>query len=168
MPKTIPERDPIGDLFAGIVVQVKGHHALALEPQSGADVLASGSLMVRYGVRYLEKPHFSIVPGIVVLDYGDMLTGEAAWDFLHRRSNLHPRAEVVGYRSDGRDEMVFVRQLDLALAVQPLVYADANATMPVARPVALLAANITGIAPRILHYLPAFPTLAAWQAETAS
>ena len=92
-----------------------------------------------------------------------MLVGAAAWEFITRRSNLHPRAEVFGYRSDGRDEMMYVKNLDLALPVEVLVYADAHATAPIARPTALIALEDDGLPPRLLQYLQRYDTLAAWR-----
>ena len=67
-------------------------------------------MIVRYGVRFLGKPHLSVVPGLVAIDYGEMLIGEEAWIFLTKRSNLYPRAEVFGYRNDGHDDMITVKK----------------------------------------------------------
>jgi hypothetical protein len=70
MPRTIPDRSPIGDVFPGAVIQLGQQQALALPPVPGVEIINTGPLTVRYGVRYLEKPHISIVPGLLVLDYG--------------------------------------------------------------------------------------------------
>lgn len=164
----IPQRQPIGDAFTGCVLTCDGAHLLADAPYSGADVLASGAFVVRYGARYLGKPHLSIVPGIIALDYGDMLTGDDAWTFLYKRSNLHPRADVVGYRNDGSDEMINVKYLDLALTPEVLVYADESATAPLARPAALIAAADVAIPARLLDYLPRFTSLEVWRQQQAS
>ncbi len=164
MARPIPARAPIGDALAGVVLAVASAQLLALEPQAGAQVVASGALVVRYGLRFLGKPHLSIVPGLVALDYGDMLVGDEAWEFVTRRSNLYPRAEVFGFRSDGLDEMKYVKTLDLALPVEVLIYADAQATRPVAAPTALIAPPDAALPPRLLAYLPRYDTLAAWLA----
>jgi len=66
---------------------------LALQAIDGTPTVHSGTFTIRYGLRFLGKPHLSIVPGLVALDYGDMLVGAEAWEFITRRSNLHPRAE---------------------------------------------------------------------------
>lgn len=164
----IPERAPIGDLFAGMLLHVEGASLLAMSsPPDGAEVLHTGPLIVRYGLRYLEKAHLSVVPGLVALDYGDMLTGEAAWDFLLRRSNMHPRADVFGYRNDGQDEMIVVKRLDLVLPPQPLAYADADATQPLASISALIAGvdAAAGLPPRLLAYVPRYDSFTDWQTE---
>lgn len=161
----IPERQPIGDPFTGAVIQAGNAQALALTVLDGVDVLYDGAMIIRYGVRFLGKPHLSVVPGLVVVDYGDMLTGEEAWRFLTRRSNLYPRAEVFGYRNDGRDEMMMVKNLDLALPAEVLVYADAAASTPIAKPKALIASDDAKnmLPPRLLENLPHFPSIAAWK-----
>lgn len=166
MPKPIPERAPIAESFSGVVLQAGAAQALAFSPVSNTTVIASGDFVVRYGVRFLGKPHVSIVPGLLALDYGEMMTGEEAWDFLLKRSNLYPRSEVIGYRNDGKDDMVFIRQLDLALTPEALVYADASATTPIAKPTALIASGDAQISPRLLEYLPRYDTIAAWQVGT--
>lgn len=165
MPKPLLERIPIGDSFVGAVITVQGSHMLAQQPPAGAQVIHSGKLTVRYGVRYLGKPHLSVVPALVAIDYGDLLNGEAAWEFLLHRSNLYPRAEVFGYRNDGRDEMIVVKQLDLALPVEVLVYADDKAITPIASPGAIIAASQEGLAPRLLEHLTCYASLAEWEAS---
>jgi hypothetical protein len=139
---------------------------LALEPQMDTQTVAEGEFVIRYGIRYLGRGHLSIVPGLVVLDYGDMLTGDDAWNFLIKRSNLYPRSEVVGYRNDGADDMTFIRNLDLALPPQVLVYSDRTATVPLARPTALIADLRAPVPARLLDYLPRYESLAAWKAES--
>jgi hypothetical protein len=158
-----PERRPIGDLFEGIVLNAQGAHLLALDPQPDAEVMHAGTLIIRYGIRYLGKAHLSIVPGLVALDYGDVLNGEPAWDFLIRRSNLYPRAEVFGLRSDGRDDMVVVKNLDLALPPEVLAFAREDDTNPLARPIALIGEDVSAAAPRIRAHLPHYETLKAWR-----
>jgi hypothetical protein len=167
MPRVIPERLPIGDALEGVVIDVESAHALALEAVPGAHVVYNGQMVARYGIRYLGKPHLSVVPYLIAIDYGDILNGEAAWEFLTRRSNLYPRAEVFGFRSDGRDEMIVVKLLDLALPIDVLLYADHRATTPIARPSALLAsADAAAALPsRLLMYLPRYDTLKEWRQQ---
>jgi hypothetical protein len=158
MPPAIPPREPVGEAVNAAV--------LALETADGAAIALClglpGALpegvqvsrpyapgVLRFGVRFLGKPHLSVVPGLVAVDYGTMLTGEGAWDFLFRRSTLYPRAEVFGYRNDGRDEMLYLKQLDVALAPEPLFYADDAVTVPAAKPTALIAPDAAAISDRM-------------------
>lgn len=172
MPRNrIPERDPVGYAFTGSLIQVQGFDLLTLNPTEDVQVIATGELTIRYGIRYLGKPHLSIVPGIVALDYGDMLTGEEAWNFLFNKSNLHPRADVVGYRHDGQDEMIVVKALDLAMSPAVLVYPDDKATTPIGNVEALIATQTAidnaDLPPNLLKYLTHYETIANWQAENA-
>ncbi|NWF68934.1 MAG: hypothetical protein HXY40_07600 [Chloroflexi bacterium] len=160
-----PAREPFAEIFNGLVLEFESRQALATAPQPGSETLLRGALVLRYGARLAGKPFLSIVPGLLVLDYGDTLTGQAAWDFLMKKSNLHPRADVVGYRSDGQDDMVMVRTLDLGMAIDVLVYADAQATTPLYRPQALIAANeAEDLPPYLVEYLPRYDSLDAWKA----
>lgn len=153
----------MSDPFTGFVLQVGDKQALAINPETGMDVLAQGNFVIRYGLRYLGKLHVSVVPGLVALDYGEFLTGEEAWDFLINGSNLYPRSEVLGYRNDGLDEMIVIKALDLSVPAEVLVYADANAILPIAKPTALIAPADTPLPARLLEFLPRFATLAEWQ-----
>ncbi|MBZ0293075.1 MAG: hypothetical protein K8L99_10975 [Anaerolineae bacterium] len=159
---TIPERQPIADSFHGYALKHQDGTPFLAREVLAETILASGTLIVRYAIQYLGKPHWSIVPGLIALDYGDMLTGEDAWEFLLNRSNLHPRADVLGYRNDGEDEMITVKRLDLAQPVQVLVYADAQATIPCAQPAAVITAE-NDLPPHLLEYLPRYSTLAEWE-----
>ena len=163
MAKPIPAREPIGDTFNGAVVQLGILQAISPSPLEGADTLLSGALTIRYGVRYLGKPHLSIVPGLVAIDYGDMLVGEAAWEFITRHSHQYPRAEVFGYRNDGKDEMMYVKNLDLVQPIEVLVYDSPAGTSPAARPTAVVAPADADIPPRLLRHLPRYNSLADWQ-----
>jgi len=168
--RKIPDREPIGDAFSGIILKYDDQYALTSDPLQvgGLDILAQGNFMVRYGVRYLGKPHLSIVPGLVALDYGDMLTGEEAWHFLLKKSNLHPRGDVLGYRNDGTDEMITIKLLDLALDLEALVYADEIATKPLASVTGLITPTDKMIPPHMKEYLPYYQTNQDWKAATGN
>ena len=166
MTGSIPEQHPVGDVFVGSIIQCDNVQLLATKSVPDCQAVADGDFVVRYGLRFQGKLHVSIVPGLVVMDYGDMLTGEEAWDFLIHRSNQYPRSEVVGYRNDGRDDMVFIRSLDMAVAPEVLVYPDFTATQPLYHPAALIAPVTDAIASRLLKYLPHYVDLSAWQAES--
>jgi hypothetical protein len=165
----IPPRQPIHDSVQGSVVRLGDAELLVvaeMDAAVNAEALLNGTLIVRYGVRYLGKPHLSIVPGLLALDYGEFMTGESAWEFLLHRSNLYPRAEVFGYRNDGADESLFIRQLDLALAPEVLVYEDKQATAPTARPLVLIAPDSAILPERLRASLPQYAALADYLKAT--
>ncbi|MCU0498655.1 MAG: hypothetical protein MUF87_14990 [Anaerolineae bacterium] len=159
----IPKRAPIGDQFHGALIRVDQDDLLIDQVPLSVEPLYQGTITLRYGVRLLGKPQLAIVPGLLALDYGDFLTGEDAWMFILKKSNLYPRADVVGYMHDGADEMLPVKKLDLALPIMVLAYVDDHATRPIAQPQAVIAVDANAIAPRLLDYLPHFPTLALWR-----
>lgn len=165
MASAIPDPKPIGDLFTGHVIQVDDVQLIATTHHPEANTLASGTFVVRYGLRFLGKLHISIVPDMLILDYGEILTGEDAWEFLHKQSNRYPRSEVVGYRNDGMDDMVLIRALDMAVAPEVLVYDNPSAIKPIAKPTVLIAPTSDHLPARLLNYLPHYASLAQWQAE---
>lgn len=164
----IPQQNPVGDTFSGSIIQVNEAQALTVNDSAASHIIAAGTFVIRHGLRFLGKLHISILPGLLVLDYGEMMSGEEAWEFLLKRSNLYPRSEVVGYKNDGAEDMVFIRSLDMAVPPEVLAFADANSSKPIAKPTALIASESYGLADRLLHYLPRYPSLAAWQAEMKS
>lgn len=160
---TIPPRHPIADTFEGVALRANETDFVSAGVVGGAEVIAQGRFVVRYGLRILGKHWLSIVPGLVAVDYGTFLTGEEAWDFLLKRSNLYPRAEVFGYRDNGVEDQMWVRQLDIAPPPQVLLYADASATKPLAKPAAWIGAPAEALPERMRAYLPIFATVADWR-----
>lgn len=171
MPRpVIPPREPLADAISGLWYRIDGQHLLATYALPNQIPVQQGDFCVRYGIRLLGKAHLAIVPGLVALDYGDMLTGEDAWRFLLRGSNLHPRADVIGYRSDGKDDMIVLKTLDLAEPPVALLYTDDTATAALCMLNALLVPDHTlaTVPQRLLTYLPRYPSLDAWQQDHTS
>jgi hypothetical protein len=158
----IPPRNPVGDAFDGVLLRYATATLLATEPQDGADLVAQGGFTVRYGVRYEEKPALALVPGLLALDYGEMLTGDPMWDFMRTTHNRYPRADVLGYRSDGEDTMTVLKKLDFALPLAVLVYESVDATVPVGMADGLIAPDGVDLPARLTEALPPYPTLTAW------
>ena len=128
----LPERLPAGDPFAGTVVQAGDYTLLTSDLLPDVEILYTGHFIVRYGIIYLERPVYSIVPGLVALDYGDLMRGDEALEFLLKHSTQHPRADVIGYRNDGEDDMIPVKKLDPVRPVDVLLYSSPAATSPLA------------------------------------
>src|SRR5690606_665860 len=147
----IPPRAPIADSFGGALCRAGDRHFLALNSPAGAEI-AARDVVIRYGGRLLGKPFLSIVPGLIALERGEMMTGETAWDFLLKRSQLFPRAEVYGYSNEGKDEMKTVKWFDLALTPMVLAYADDSATTPLAE-VSALVGDAGDFPARAVEYL---------------
>lgn len=161
----LPDRQPVQDTVSALLLQAGDAVLLAQSAPPGVPVLAQGDLIIRYAVPFLGKPHLAIVPDLIALDYGDLLTGQAAWDFLLHRSNLHPRAEVFGFRNDGVDDMLTVKWLDLAEPVEVYAYAEASSHQPIARISALIAPPDADLPVQVLQYLTRYDSLDQWQAN---
>lgn len=159
----IPERQPIGDTFTGVIIQADNHYLLADTAIDGYETTHDGTVTVRYGVVFLGKPHLSIVPALMALDYGEFLTGDEAWDFLLNKSTLYPRADILGYRNDGQDAQVFVKQLDLMYPFDILIYTDETSTTPLCKIDAIISIQADIASSRLATYVNIFPTITDWQ-----
>ena len=160
-------RQTVEDPFHGHVLRLAGVTLLSTLGDSAVETLASGPLLLRYGLVCLETPQHCLVPELVVMEYGELLSGEAAWDFLLHHSNLHPRAEVLGLRDDGEEDQLRVSRLDLAQTPRVLVWPAESAgdATPMARPRAVIAEEPDSLPGRLRQFLPLYPSLADWRHE---
>ena len=142
MPETAsPDRQPIAERVEGVVTRLGESTLLSSRKLPIGDELARGDLVVRYGITYLGKPQLSVVPDLVVADYGAMLQGEEAWTFLMDQGHLYPRADVCGMRNDGQQDMVVLKRLDFEYPYDVFVYQDIADNLPLARLTAIIAAD---------------------------
>lgn len=158
----IPDRVPINDTLTGAIGQVGTQFIISPTELPSVQTIATGSFMIRYGIPYLGKPQYAIVPDLVVLDYGDMIVGEDAWEFLIKQSNLYPRSDVLGFRNDGQDEMLVVKQLDFALPFHVLAYNNETDRKPIATLSAYIGQSHESSPERIWNHLPQFDSLDDW------
>lgn len=153
---------PISERVAGVVTEVGGQALLSSAELPGGAAIARGALIVRYGITFLGKPHLSIVPHLLVADYGELLNGEEAWAFLMKNAHLYPRADVCGCLNDGGDDMVALKQLDFDYPFDVFVYRQNEDNCPLAKLSALVAADPAPYPERLRQYLPRFESLNAW------
>lgn len=158
----IPDLALIHDLFTGDVIQVDDYFLLTDAAHHDVKTVASGTLVLRYGITYLGKPHLSIVPGLLALDYGAFKTGEDAWDFLLNKSNLYPRADVVGYDEAGEKQQVFIKELDLMYPFDVFVYTNESHVKPTHKVDAIISTS-EGLAERLQAHINVFESLDAWR-----
>ena len=161
--KSEVQRQPISDQASGMVVEVDGHALLSAAELTVGEVIARGELILRYGITYLGKPHLSIVPNLVVADYGELLNGEEAWAFLMTSAHLYPRADVCGLLNDGSDEMVALKQLDFDYPFDVFAYQHSHDDLPLAKLSALIADDPVSYPQRLLKHLPRFENLSVWR-----
>ncbi len=158
----LPPRQAISDTVEGFLIQQSENVALSLLPER-ENILAQGNFTLRYGIVYLGRSYLSIVPDLVALDTGGGFNGEEAWDFLFNKSNLFPRADVLGFREDGVDEMVTVKSLDLMHPLRVFAYDTHEATKPLAQVSAIIALDTTHLPERLTQAMPIYSDLAVWQ-----
>jgi hypothetical protein len=79
------------------------------------------------------------------------------------KSNLHPRADVVGYRKNGEDAMVVVKSLDLMHPLDILVYANNDSPKPLAQVQAIITPTDENLPERLKQYASIYSSNEAWQ-----
>jgi hypothetical protein len=167
----IPPAEYVVEDFDGALVDYQGHRALvsnALLPLpsiAGLKQMAAGQLIVRYGVRYLGKLHLSIVPGLIASERGTMLVGSEAWEFLIHKSARFPRAEVFGYRNDGAQDSMFIRDLDVVAPIEALVYPNNDTTTPIGNFSVLVVPPNLPLPHYLDEYLTRYAAVADWIAH---
>lgn len=161
--KSEVQRQAIAERVAGVVTELDGHALLSPSELPEGSAIARGDLIIRYGITFLGKPQMSIMPNLVVADYGELLNGEEAWDFLMTSAHLYPRADVCGLLNDGSDEMVALKQLDFDYPFDIFVYRDIKDDRPLTALSALIANAPPAYPERLLRRLPRFDSLNSWR-----
>lgn len=161
--KREPQRQTIIDCLSGVVARIDGTGVLLKQEPASGEILIVGDIFIRYGITFLGKPQLSIVPGLVVADYGDHLIGEQAWAFLMERAHLHPRADVCGARSDGEEDMAPLKLLDFDHPYHVFAYRNVDDRQPAARLSAIIAPNRIDLPRRALRNLPCYDSLSEWR-----
>lgn len=126
-----------GDAITGQVVWTGGERvALIVGTAPGAlpgDVIHGGSLMLRYGLPFLYKRDNFLIEWVYD-DFRREYTGEAALDFIRRKGERFPRADVGGWLvSTGKPQELFLKQLDIAAGLQAFAYRGQSVDALIAR-----------------------------------
>ena len=111
--------------------------------------LATGMFTIRYAIPLYTEPHIAIIPSMLVAERGGELVGWRAWDFIFKRYELHPRAEIFGLRSDGVADQLFLRTLDIAAPLRIYAYRDWQASTPLAHVTQVIASPDTPLPERL-------------------
>lgn len=162
----IPNPELIGDTLIGSLITQAHGIILALgilPPSLPAEAIQRppGSLTIRYAIEYLQR-EAAIVPGLFAAERGAMLVGRKAWDYAMQHNNLHPRADLLGLRTDGTADQVMLRALDFGLPVRVLAYATAEARIPLARLAAYwVGPDAPGVPELLATHLPRVADLAS-------
>ncbi len=129
---------PPSDTLPGALLSVKARPWLALVAGSSlgalpGEVLISGDLSIFYALPYLYEQDY-LIPQWCYDDFQREYHGEAAIDFMLRRGDAFPRADVVGRRlsTSLRDDR-YVKEIDLAAGVFAFACAAGSEVTPLAR-----------------------------------
>ncbi len=133
----IPDPELISDMLQAALLKPETSVVLALGvlPGTVAPTVicrSTGPIIIRYGLEYLQRDAV-LIPGLFAAEYGGILVGREAWDYTVQHSTLHPRADLLGLRSDGVEDQVRLRDLDLGRPAAVLAYESADARLPLAR-----------------------------------
>jgi len=143
-----------------IVDQVRGTlsgSTLYLDRDAPADSNPiRGEFVIRYAIPVLVPPGISLIPGLFVSERGEMLTGREAWDYLQKRFQLHPRADVIGSLPDGVPLQLLVRALDFGASMQAFIYRDPLPAAPLAALSLIVASDemYAGLPDLLRRYVP--------------
>jgi hypothetical protein len=149
-------------------VLVTGAQAAGL---AGVGQGAFSPVVLRYACPRFEtrQPFF---PALAADDWGNRFQGLEAIDWLAAYGLRYPRADVVGIWSDGSQDQLFVKELDLAIPMS--VYAAVSSSpadfpgQPLRAAVEVVAAGDFVVAPggnlpaRLSSALPVFQLQARW------
>jgi len=167
MPSRIPKPEFLHESLEGALYTLPGGTLLipGRPPAAIGDnaPIISGTIIFRYGISFLIPPQDALIPGLFVSERGAALTGREAWDFMLAHCQLYPRADVLGFRTNGGDSQVFLKQLDWGRAVRVLAYASLDNRMPAAEPAAMFIGEDAPPIPELLaKYLAVVSDLTAF------
>lgn len=128
---------PPSDTLNGYLVRLAdGRVALMigdLSPVPSCEVLHCGPVTIYYALALLYEQDY-LLPQWAYDDFRREYHGAAAIDFMLRRGDAFPRADVIGRRvSNGQRADLFLKQLDLGRGLLAFVYSSADTPQPLAR-----------------------------------
>ena len=159
MSSPIPSPEYVSEMINGSVYRFTDNTVLVVGdvPTTFAaqSPIATGMLIVRYGLTLIVPPGVVLIPGLLAAEKGGMLVGREAWDFLESNFTMHPRADILGMGVDGKPIQVLVREIDFGVAVKVYIYASKDAKIPMAEVTQLIIGNNAPPLPELLsRYLP--------------
>jgi hypothetical protein len=159
MSPSIPSPEYVSETVPGAVYQLNDESVLVVGDVpltlASSQPLISGELVIRYALTLLIPAGVVFVPGLFAAEKGGMLVGREAWDFIQSNFGLHPRADVLGIRLDGKTVQALIREIDFGVPVRVYIYSSAESTTPVTEVTRLIVGNNAPTLPDLLaSYLP--------------
>jgi hypothetical protein len=147
--ESLPEAAIYGQPNAAIL-------ALGALPEALAEqlLLHKGPLVIRFGLSFNQPSAKALLPGLLVSERGAVIVGRAAWDFMFKKFQLFPRADVIGMTPQGKAEQVFLRELDFGAPVRMFAYPSVEDNQPIAELKWLIAPTEVSWPDLVIRYLP--------------
>ena len=152
-PSGLPAQDYVTDYVTGTI---SGSHLYIDLDSPEEPLLVQGRFALRYAIPVLVPPGTAIIPGLFVSERGQTMTGRECWDYLQKRFQLHPRADVLGITPEGAPVQFWVRTLDFGAAVQVWAYSDPPEKVPIVQLTVIYASDVayTALPDLVKRYLP--------------
>ncbi len=130
-------RPPPSDTLSGCLLRLADGRAVLVTGGQPADlpgeVLHCGDVTIYYALALLYEQDYLLLQWAYD-DFRREYHGAEAVDFVLRRGDAFPRADVVGRRiSNGQRSDLFLKQLDLGRGLLAFAYAHADDPQPLAR-----------------------------------
>ncbi len=115
----------------------------------------SGLIVLRFCIPLLYESHLALNPAYLLGERGGELYGWKAWDFTFKRYEMYPRSELTGLRTDGVEDVLFLKTLDIAAPVRIFAYPSVAARVPLSCVTKLVVKDeLVELPERLLEYLP--------------
>jgi len=101
--------------FPGLVLPFNHHHLLVYGPDAEAlgAPLYGPPVYLSPGYRFFEHDEY-LLPTEVIDDLGQRFSAPACYDWIEKRGDAFPRADLIGFTPSGEKKTVFMKEMDLA------------------------------------------------------
>jgi len=104
--------------FSGVILLFSRHHLLVYGPDADALGLASPlfgpPVHLRPGYHFFAREEY-LLPAEVIDDHGQRFTAPDCYEWIERRGDAFPRADIVGVLApSGEKHSAFMKEMDLA------------------------------------------------------
>jgi hypothetical protein len=101
--------------FPGLVLPFNHHHLLVYGPEAEAlgAPLYGPPVYLSPGYRFFEQNQY-LLPSEVIDDLGQRFTAPECYEWIEKRGDAFPRADLIGFTPSGEKKTVFMKEMDLA------------------------------------------------------
>jgi hypothetical protein len=101
--------------FSGLILPFHHHHLLVYGPEAEAlgAPLYGPPVYLSPGYRFFEQNQY-LLPSEVIDDLGQRFTAPECYEWIEKRGDAFPRADLIGFTPSGEKKTVFMKEMDLA------------------------------------------------------